>query len=286
MAKPHAQPLSRLRISGVLIALLVSIAVALTGWLDEPARALNDAALQRALITFAVARTLNGVISMAQGTEVAVQPAGVGVNFTPGQLLDPVNDLVESFSSVMLYASVALGTQKLLLGIGSGLWLSLLLLATTLTWVYLRQRCSPYARTAGRVLLSIWLLRFAVPLITVSTESAFNLFLQPEYQRSSAELQSATERLSTLSAQNQPESNPDESLLDRAGRWINNAQASLDISARMEQLKMAATAAIGNVIDLIVVFMLQTVAIPSALLWLGWRLVRRRFGGSEGSAAN
>jgi hypothetical protein len=277
----HAQPLSRTRLGGVVVALLLSIVVAIGGWLDQPARELNDAALQRALITFAVARTLNGVISMAQGTEVAVQPAGVGVNFAPGQLLDPVNDLVESFSSVMLYASVALGTQKLLLGIGSGLWLSLLLLLGTLSWLWLRQRCSPYARVAGRVLLSIWLLRFAVPLITVGTETAFNVFLKPEYQRSSEALSLASERITLLSAENQPESDPNESMIDRAGRWINSAKSSLDISARMEQLKEAATSAIGNVIDLIVVFMLQTVLIPSALLWLGWRLVRRRFGSAS-----
>lgn len=46
---------------------------------------------------------------MAQGTEVAVEPAGVGVIFTPGQILDPVNDLLEQFSNLMLAASVAFG---------------------------------------------------------------------------------------------------------------------------------------------------------------------------------
>lgn len=273
----HARPLGRWHLSGVLLLLLASVVVAIGGWLDQPARELNDAALQRALITFAVARTLNGVISMAQGTEVAVQPAGVGVNFAPGQLLDPVNDLIESFSAVMLYASVALGTQKLLLSIGSGLWLSLLLTAATLAWLWLRQRCSPHAQLAGRLLLSIWLLRFAVPLITVGTESLFKLFLQPEYQRSSEELQLATDRLSSLSLQQVPAADPEESAVDRAGRWIVNSRSSLDIGARVEQMQQAATSAIGNVIDLIVVFLLQTVLIPCALLWLGWRLVRRRF---------
>lgn len=35
--------------------------------------------LKRALVTFALTRTLNGVISVAQGTQLAFQPAGVGV---------------------------------------------------------------------------------------------------------------------------------------------------------------------------------------------------------------
>lgn len=263
------------RLGLLLVVLLLSCGVALSGWLDRPARALNDAALQRALVTFAVARTLNGVISMAQGTEVAVQPAGMGINFAPGQLLDPVNDLVESFSTVMLYASVALGTQKLLLAIGSGLWLSLLLVGGTAIWFWLRQRGSPATGTAARLLLAVWVLRFAVPLVTVGTEAAFNAFLQPEYQRSAEELDRSAIQLGTLSRNEQAQAEADEGFFDRASRWLDSASAALDVSARMAELQAAATTAIGNMIDLIVVFLLQTVAIPIGLLWFGWRLIRR-----------
>ena len=67
-----------------------------------------------------------------------------------------------------------------------------------------------------------------------------------------------------------------EGLLDRAGRWLDSAKANLDVSARLEALELAATTAIANMINLIVVFLLQTVAIPSAFMWFGWNLVRRR----------
>ena len=58
-------------------------------------------ALKNALVTFAVARTLNGVISAAQGTEVALEPGGVGVVLSVGEVLDPINDLIERFSAVI-----------------------------------------------------------------------------------------------------------------------------------------------------------------------------------------
>ena len=45
--------------------------------------------------------------------------AGVGVIFTLGQILDPINDLIERFSSVMLVAASSLGLQILLLNITS-----------------------------------------------------------------------------------------------------------------------------------------------------------------------
>ena len=76
-----------------LLALAVALLVAVSFMkpIDKSSESQVDSAMTRALIGFGIARTLNGVISVAQGTEFAVQPAGVGVNFSPGEILDPIN---------------------------------------------------------------------------------------------------------------------------------------------------------------------------------------------------
>src|SRR5690606_26053853 len=102
--------------------------------LDNAATQQVNAGLQRALVSFATARALNAVISAAQGTEVSVQPLGVGLNFAPGQLLDPVNDLVEQFANLMLMASVAFGVQKILIVMGAYWLISLAFTAVALGW--------------------------------------------------------------------------------------------------------------------------------------------------------
>src|SRR5688572_13361483 len=103
-------PSSRLKLVTAIFA-LVPVVVALAGLVDGPSRGYAEAALARSLVTFAIARTLDGAISVAQGTEVAVEPGGVGVNFALGQALDPINDLVERFSAAMLIATSALTLQ-------------------------------------------------------------------------------------------------------------------------------------------------------------------------------
>ena len=120
---------SRLPIRKLVISItaLVCAIVAISGVIDEKGVTYTDDAFKRALITFGIARGLNGVISVAQGTEIAVHPAGFGVNFTPGQILDPVNDLVEQFSWIMLASSASLGIQKVLLSISSTTVVTLLL---------------------------------------------------------------------------------------------------------------------------------------------------------------
>ena len=64
--------------------------LAFTGVADELSESYAATALERAFVTWAVARGLNGVISVAQGTEIALEPGGVGVNLTVGQILDQV----------------------------------------------------------------------------------------------------------------------------------------------------------------------------------------------------
>jgi hypothetical protein len=54
-------------------------AVTACAWLaplDAPAMRQVDAGLKRALVSFATARLLNAVISVAQGTQASVQPFG------------------------------------------------------------------------------------------------------------------------------------------------------------------------------------------------------------------
>jgi len=95
--------------------------------LDNTGEGYLDGAFKRALLGFAVARGLNGVISVAQGTEFSLTPAGLGVNLTPGEILDPINDLVERFSWIMLLSSSALGVQQVLLSMSAWQGLTLLL---------------------------------------------------------------------------------------------------------------------------------------------------------------
>ena len=55
---------------GIVIALL-----AITKAIDHSGARHTEDALVRALATYGIARALNGVISVAQGTEIAIEPA-------------------------------------------------------------------------------------------------------------------------------------------------------------------------------------------------------------------
>jgi len=263
-----------------LLSLLLAalLALALSGGLDELGRRDNDTAFRRALITFAVARGLNGLISVVQGTEVALQPAGLGVVFAPGQIFDPINDLVEQFSQVMLLATTSLAAQKVLMQI-SGWWGMNLLLGLALAaalWVLWR----PPPRRALVVWVYRWLLvavflRFAVPLVSVANEHAFDLFLADQYQVSSRALDTARSEIEAIH-ETAPEGvgAAEGGWMERLSRFYQDTTRRLGVEERVRRYQEKLSQAVEHTIQLIVVFVLQTIVFPLLFLWVGLAAVR------------
>lgn len=251
---------------------LLAVAVLVLAWagpLDRLAGEQASAGLKRALATFGAARALNGVISVAQGTEVAVEPAGIGVTFAPGQVLDPVNDLIEQFSTLMLTASVSFGVQGALLAIGGHWALSALLTLALLLWLARRPWLPGQpVGWVGRAVLLLLLVRFAVPLAALGSDAAFRWFLADRYEQSQQALELGSSELAELAAPPQPEP---ATVAERVQRWWADAREAVDISARLDALREAATRVTEHVVELIVVFLLQTLIVPTLLLWAIWR---------------
>jgi len=262
-------PLARRLALALIVAALVACA-----WLaplESPANRYVDSGLKRALVSFATARALNAVISVAQGTEVAVQPAGVGVVFTPGQALDPVNDLIEQFANLMLTASVAFGAQKVLLAIGAHWLVSALLTLTALGWaaLYLFRNAAP--DWLSRLLVVSLMIRFALPVVVIGSDFLFEKFMAADYQASQQGIETVSLQLDQLDP---PPASAEPALLERFKSW---AAQPTDLKTRYARLKQAAEQATERIVKLMVVFLLQTLVFPVALLWLLWGVARRFF---------
>ncbi len=253
----------------LLIAFLI-VAMAGSVLLPHPEHYAGErlhAALGRALAAFALGRSLDGLISVAQGTEVAIEPAGVGVTLAPGQILDPVNDLVEQFSALMLVAAASLGVQELLLGIGAWWPLKLvtagLLLLTAVIVLARKSVPMPLAWIAALLLLT----RFAVPLAALASEAGWRLLLAGPFASANAELEKSTEILSAeIETEPPPAVDEDSGLLAAAGRWWDQTRENIDPRAKLAAIEAAADRIVGRLIELIAVFALESLIFPLLFL--------------------
>ncbi|HEX5786707.1 MAG TPA: hypothetical protein VFY03_00900 [Woeseiaceae bacterium] len=254
------------------LVVIASVALATSGVVDDTAETFAEDAFKQALVTFAAARTLNGVISLAQGTEIAVEPGGVGVNLGVGEILDPVNDLVEQFSAVMLVAASSLGLQNVLLEMTSWWGFTALLGAAGLLALVALWWPAPvnnrWVIAGTRILLLVLVLRFLVPALVLGTNVVARHFLEQEQQAATAALEAASERIEAIQEAPEPTPAPDRSMLERFGDSVRGTLQSLDVEGRLERLKESVGNASEHIVDLIVLFVLQTILLPIAFVWL------------------
>jgi hypothetical protein len=290
--QPNPTPRGRLGPRQWLLAGLLLLVVSISSLtsVDRYAEGEYEALFQRAFITFALARTLNGVISAVQGTELALQPAGVGVTLTPGEVLDPVNDLVERFSWIMLGATISLGIQQVMLEVGQWWGVRVLVALLGLAWLWLRLRPPASGadgrnqgveRTLLRVLVVVLFIRFAVPVAIIANEALYHLFLEAKYLESTQVIETAGADLEPpdgVDAATAADPSAEEpGLLESLGRGFGSTREALNFRQRLESIRERAADLIEHLIQLSVVFVLQTGILPIVFLWIFLQLFKQLF---------
>lgn len=242
----------------------------------------TEQGLTRSLTAFGIAKGLNGLISVVQGTEVAVEPVGVGVILTPGQILDPVNDLIERFSWVMLICTTSLGIQSILLTIFSSSSFSIAVAATLLLmllFIWKKKAVSTSLKNIlYRLIVFIVILRFFIPLMAIINEGLYKAFLEPTYIESKRELEKSNTAIANLSDnQNINDDAKERSWYEVMSSSIDSAIEAINVDKHYEQLKVEADNLTSHIIDLIVVFTMQTILFPLIFIWLSMKLIKANF---------
>lgn len=217
-----------------------------------------DAAANRAIAAFAVARTINGVISVVQETQVGVS-FGINTTLEPGQILDPLNDLIERFSTAALIAATLLWALKLLGGFAWLPWLPLMLalllvLRLALERVPAAGEFRPMLMRGVRAGLVIWSFAAITPWLIDGVHHS--TVIQDHYSEATQDLEQAGSQLADMASI--------DSLWD------------IDRSSLREDLQTLSTMAdrlSRQAIIVLAVFVFEVLLLPLAIFWIGSRLL-------------
>ena len=280
----------------LLLVLLCTLSY--TQVLDKFSSSQLDKAFTRSVSVFAIARGLNGLISVVQGTEVYATPAGVGVNFAVGQIVDPMNDMVERFSWVMLMSSISLGVQEIMLHLGQTLLIQVLLIISVTALLAMVWIPKIWHRSAFNTIfkfVSIFVfLRFIVPLLLLVNEGIYTYVLEPQYEESKAALIFSNDEIKGLvnavqfnqQKQVHVQNFQENSLMEKAQNYFNETIQSLNVKKQLQVLKSKFKKLLQNleskfnhaidyIIVLITIFVVENLLLPLSALWLSYKLFRR-----------
>ena len=241
----------------VFLLSLFIIYLATFAKLDINAKSKIDSSFKQALGVFATAKALNGVISLVQGTEIG--PPGVTISI--GEVLDPINDLVERFSWIMLASLTSLGIQKILMNIvvfkGFEILLLFSLAISNILLFFKLKKYQLSKKLFFKFTILLIFLRFSIPFMAMANEYVYINFVTQEYNIEQSQR-------AIISAKN------DISKFD-------NKKASYFSTdyykKKMGEFKIAASDAGDHIVDLIIIFIFQTMLFPILFLWFLYRLL-------------
>ena len=155
-------------------------------------------------------------------------------------------------------------TANALLAIGAHWLVSVGVTAAAAVWAWLYFRGAAPA-WLSRVLFVLVVIRFAIPVVTIGSDWVFQGFLATQYQQAQKSLDAISANASKPAIQ-APAEAKDEGFWDKLRR-LKDAAASLDVRGKLAELQSALDKATDHIVDLMVVFVMQTIVVPVVLLW-------------------
>ncbi len=266
----------------VWLTLIIAVLFAFNLFLeiDKEAMQILDASFERAMVAFGLAKALNATISLIQGTELSLTPVGIGLNLSVGEVLDPFNDMVERFSWVMLFSSISLGVQKILLTLSSKVFLQFALgvsafVSIGILWIKQLQNRLFFSMSLKFFALLI-IVRFSAIIFVYTSQLMYNALLDEQYQEATQVITATKEEFEDIQKRNrvmmktEKESGFFQSLDNKYSSIIDN----LNISKQLDALQQSIDNATHNIITLITVFIFQTLLFPLFYLWILLWLIR------------
>jgi len=248
----------------VSVLIVVLVALSSTRVLDDYVDDYTNESISNAALTYASARGINALVSVLQSTEVE---AGVIVSgsMTIGEVLDPLNDLIERFSSVMTWVLASLAAQKLLLLFASHvlfLYLVAVLGVTALLLIYFGR--SGAQSLVFRCFLVVVFVRFSLGLAVALNSAADGLLLDQQLRENDqqmAQFQSSIMQLDSAAVAD--------------GGDIRDSVVDFWSSLSLDQLKQKISRGIENFINLVAIYVLKTILFPLGFFYMLIFVIRR-----------
>ena len=239
-------------------------------------------AITKAGLAYATCRTVNAAVSIVQESTLQLEPAGVGLSLAVGQALDPINDMTERLSDVLVTAITSLGVQKLAYEMGIAfvppVLAIFLLLLSILVW-FNNLRLNALQKFLWQVLLLVAVFRFCLPVSSMANEIVYHHFFDEQINLARSELALGSAELDKLKDLSMPE-------IDGVMGTIENSAFFLKKkSFEFKNALVYTVSNMGNIIENLMtltflyvgIFLIQVIVLPLLSFWLMVKMVGSLF---------
>ncbi len=263
--------------NAAFVALFVFLGVLVVGEkafpeIEEKTDVYFTETVSEAATVFATARVINGGISVIKDSTVTVTPFGVGTEIALGQVLDPLDDVIERLSDILFTVIVSLGIQKAVYEIIGATAVygitALLALSLLLAFCFKNEKLRAWSVFLKKAALLLLFVRVALPCTALISEVVETHFFAPKIAACQA-------RLSVFEAETKIRVAEQDSFWDKAGKMKEQFREAMTVYWKnaMDMVEVSLEMA-GHYIAL---FLVQVIFIPLGMFWLLVKITNRLF---------
>ncbi len=252
-------------------------------YLDKNGELIVNESFTDATIVFGISKGLNAAISLAQGTEVG--PPGLTISI--GEVLDPINDLVEQFSWIMLAAITSLGLQTILMNFVTGDLFNILLISSIVLlniWLYVRLPNDIKLRSIFfKITVVLIFLRFSIPIMSIANSFMYENYVKNDYniELTKQHIEKSSQEINLISnntiEDNQNSFKEESSFLKDIYNGAKKLISPDYYKDKISQYQKVTEKTGDHIIQLIIAFIFKTIFFPLLFLFFLYKLLKSVF---------
>ena len=254
-------------------------------YLDDKTDSYFADSMTKAGLAYGVCRVVNASVSVIKESQIQVEPAGLGVSLAAGQVLDPLDDMTERASNILVTAIVSLGIQKIayelcvafappVMGIGI-----LILVGISLVK---GGRATAFRRIVLKSVILLAVARLCLPASSIINAYLSEHYFSPQIIMAKDALSMTSPELERLKDMTMPEADGVVETVKNGFSFVGEKTSAL--GAALKSMIKNTGSMVSNLMKLsylyVAIFAVQVIILPLAVFWLLARIANVLFGTS------
>ena len=240
--------------------------------LDSTADTYFRDSISKAGASYGVCRVINATVSIIKESSVELEPAGVGLSLAVGQAVDPINDMVERLSDVLVMSITSLGVQKLTYEICLTLApqvLAFFLIVFSILTLFQGDRIFKLQRLILSILIIISIARFCLPVSSMANQFLQDHFFEQKIVEANSELARGIADLDKLKDVALPKYDGVIGTIENSASYLK--QKSIDFKNAIAVTIENRDIIVENLLELtflyVGIFIVQVLVLPLLIFW-------------------
>lgn len=247
-------------------------------YLDQKADTYFSDSMTKAGLAYGVCRMVNASVSVIKDSQIQIEPAGLGVSLAGGQVLDPLDDMTERASNILVTAIVSLGIQKIAYELCvsfAPVLIAILLITFVITSFLKSERAKTIREIILKSIVLIAVARLCLPTSSIISSYLNESYFTPEITKAKDELSMSSTYMDRLKDIHMPE-------IDGVMGTVKNGfsfmgDKTTDLGMALKEMIQNMGKMVSNLLKLsylyLALFVIQVILLPIGAFWLLSRII-------------